>query len=315
MCDPTGDGQGFLVSHPNSPRVSWVIITHVVDEDLWRALASCRQAESDEIVLIVNGYDREACWDQITVEASEFGWTLKGPITVDPASEVGGEAGGFTPFEVSELPRFVETEVDGRHDDWEGRLRIVRSSGYGAPVNFSLGCYLAQGAWIARLDRDDVARPDRLAKQLDIVRACEGKHNLGLVYSAVTWITETGEVTPGPLPPLTHHEARRALRLRNRIWHPTWLIRKAALERAGFYPPVRYAEDYGLLLRLLWLGYELHATREPLTTVRKTFRRSRVAYADMARFMWRNGFREGRGTVWVLAALVQWAKAWLVGRA
>ena len=295
-------------------HVSWVVITHVVDPDLWRALASCRQAESDEIVLVVNGREREDCWRRLIAEASDDGWMLEGSTIASPGSVVVDEGVGFTPFVVSELPRFVEMELGARHDGWEGRLRLVRSRGYGAPVNFSLGCFLAQGAWIARLDRDDVARPDRLAKQLDIVRACEDKHNLGLVYSAVTWMTDTGKITHGPLPPLTHDAARRALRWRNRIWHPTWLIRKAALERADYYPLVRYAEDYGLLLRLLWMGYELHASPAELTMVCKTFRRSTTAYIDMAKYMWTYGFRSANGWVWVLAALVQVAKGIIKGR-
>lgn len=48
----------------------------------------------------------------------------------------------------------------------DARMRVVRSEHVGIVEALRTGCALATGEYIARMDADDIARPERLAQQL-----------------------------------------------------------------------------------------------------------------------------------------------------
>ena len=110
----------------------------------------------------------------------------------------------------------------------------------------NLGIAAATAPYIARIDADDVAEPDRLARQLEAMEQHEG---LGIVCTPVTFIDEHGRVTGATTS--AGEGILRGLRWKNVIAHPTVMVRRAALTEAGGYDGrAWHVEDYELWLRL-----------------------------------------------------------------
>jgi Glycosyl transferase family 2 len=104
----------------------------------------------------------------------------------------------------------------------EANLNLCRS--------LSKGVSLARGEFIARMDADDIAHPERLEKQLAIMRACP---DLNLLGTNVRWIDQNANVvghSQGISDPV---DLRWNMFFRNCFNHPTVMIRKSALERSG----------------------------------------------------------------------------------
>ena len=132
----------------------------------------------------------------------------------------------------------------------ESRLRVLNNPGAGLVAALNYGLAEARGALVARMDADDVARPERLARQVAFLDASP---DVALVGAQVAYIdaagAPTGERSNFPTAP---EAVSTALASRGCvIRHPTVLARKATLAAAGGYRPVcDRAEDYDLWLRL-----------------------------------------------------------------
>ena len=106
------------------------------------------------------------------------------------------------------------------------------------------GCRLAGGKYIAVMDADDIADPDRLAVQ---VRFMEENPEVGVVGSAYKLSDRNTTIVE----PVKWEEIRYVLMKTFCMLHPTLLIRKRDMEAIGFYKTESlYAEDYDLVLRL-----------------------------------------------------------------
>jgi hypothetical protein len=134
------------------------------------------------------------------------------------------------------------------------RLRLFRASHAGYATWLREGVRQARGEFIARMDADDVCRPQRFALQLDFLRrdpACSA------VGGAVLLIDPEGRPLRELKTPFAHEEID-ALLLRGRgdaIIHPTLMLRRVDLIAAGGYrPEAEPAEDLDLYLRLAERG-------------------------------------------------------------
>lgn len=151
-----------------------------------------------------------------------------------------------------ELLIIDDGSTDGAVDEIAGiedpRIRIVRNSrNLGLAATLNAGIDLACGEYFARMDQDDVAYPERLEKQLALLRA---DPNLDLV--AVRCITiSAADVALGLLPWACTHESITA-----RPWlgfylpHPTWMARTEWFRSHRYHiPEIHLSEDQELLLR------------------------------------------------------------------
>jgi glycosyltransferase involved in cell wall biosynthesis len=129
-------------------------------------------------------------------------------------------------------------------------IRLERNMGLAAALNVGIARILPLGyKYIARMDADDVAYPERLARQIAFL---EQNPQVGIVGSAARFIDETtGETIMWYRPPLTHEDIRRRLYFNNCFVHPTWVIRADVLVRVGAYSE-KYpaAEDYEFIRRI-----------------------------------------------------------------
>jgi glycosyltransferase involved in cell wall biosynthesis len=127
----------------------------------------------------------------------------------------------------------------------------------------NLGIKVSTAPFIARMDADDIAEPQRLARQQSFLEEWLG---VALVCSPVTIIDEQGQVSGAVRGAGT--QLFRELRWKNVIAHPTVMVRRSAVEQAGGYDPdARHVEDYELWLRLA-AAWQLAELPEPLLRYR-----------------------------------------------
>src|SRR5262249_22369281 len=133
----------------------------------------------------------------------------------------------------------------------DSRLVVERNDEQlGLAASLNGGLDRATGAYVARLDADDVAMPQRLGLQ---VARIEGEPRVGIIGSAVLDLDEGGR--PGRLHrmPAGPVAVRWQLLFSSPFFHPTVLLDRELLERNGlrYDPSFAESEDYDLWARLL----------------------------------------------------------------
>ena len=144
-------------------------------------------------------------------------------------------------------------------DDPRVRHLVNPRPGLGNALNFAI--WRASAPLIARLDADDVAEPDRLAKQ---VAMFEADPRLTVAGSQLRIIASDGRPIAQRRYPTEHDEIVDALQRYNAVAHPAVMFRK----EAGQYPDSGAAEDYELWCRLAAGGARFANHPEPLTRYR-----------------------------------------------
>lgn len=145
------------------------------------------------------------------------------------------------------------------------RIRVVSASRHGGiPTALNLGLTYCHAPYIARLDADDVALPERLQKQHAYLQESP---SVALVGSAAMTIAENGELLGISRVPGTERAIQRTLLLGSPCYQ-IWLARKEVYDRLDGYRSLSVAEDYDFLLRAVGAGFRLANIPEPLTKVR-----------------------------------------------
>jgi glycosyltransferase involved in cell wall biosynthesis len=159
-------------------------------------------------------------------------------------------AQSYRPFEVivvEDGSRDAE-DVVSRYGD---RVQYVWQENQGAAVARNTGAAMAQGSWLALLDDDDVWLPEKLDRQLALLRDFP---SLGFIHSNYFWL-RNGAREPRPEP--TIHSVpsgwvtQELILDRFSIATSTALIRAEVFRRiGGFNPAYRVVQDYDLWVRL-----------------------------------------------------------------
>ncbi len=166
-------------------------------------------------------------------------------------------------FEVLALDDGSRDRTGARLAAWaeaDARVRVFPSCGRGIVAALERLRREARAPFIARMDADDVARPERLATQLALLRAQPDIAACGtgiryfpraLVRSGYrryeSWINGLA----------TWSDVARDLFVECPIAHPTLMIRRDALRSVGGYRELEGPEDYDLVLRLAAAGRRL----------------------------------------------------------
>lgn len=132
----------------------------------------------------------------------------------------------------------------------DSRIRVIHQENTGLTRALIRGCREARADFIARQDADDVSTPERLEKQLKLLRAdCE----LGLVSCFAEYVGPENEYLTTVTRPADSSEATHAL-LNERAGppaHGTVMFRKSVYNAVGGYRSEFYfGQDADLWLRL-----------------------------------------------------------------
>jgi glycosyltransferase involved in cell wall biosynthesis len=123
----------------------------------------------------------------------------------------------------------------------------------------------ARAELVAFLDADDVAEPERLARQVSFLQA---HVKIALVGGQLRIIDRSGRLVGSRAYPTQHEAILRAMPYYNAIAQPAVMARKKVLLQAGGYTFPWPAEDYDLWSRLLLAGHRFENLAEPLTRYR-----------------------------------------------
>jgi glycosyltransferase involved in cell wall biosynthesis len=148
----------------------------------------------------------------------------------------------------------------------DARLRIITQPALGLVAALNRGLSEARARYVARMDADDIAAPERLARQAATLDASPDVAALG---SACRVVDRNGAVLRHRYPPTDAAEIRRALLIGNCMIHPTIMLRRAAvLQAGGYHPAFLLCEDFDLWLRLAE-HHDLLNLPEPLLDYRE----------------------------------------------
>jgi len=143
----------------------------------------------------------------------------------------------------------------------DGRVVLRRQEHRGLIEALNHGWRLARGTFIARMDADDICRPERLSKQVQYVEA----HADCVLLGTAAELIDTASRRVGLLtPPGDSETIGKRLRLGNVFVHGSILVPRVALEKVGGYDRAALlVEDYDLWCRLAALGRMANLT-DPL---------------------------------------------------
>lgn len=154
----------------------------------------------------------------------------------------------------------------------DSRVRIFPQQNKGRAESLNRGIELASGHYVARMDADDVAMPNRLQDQVNFL---EQHSDVGLLGGAYEVITSSGQVLGTFRCPLEDAAIRSNMRLWNAMLHSAVVMRKEiALASGGYRKALLDAEDYDLWLRM--------AERSQLANLPQTLVRYRVHPAQVS---------------------------------
>jgi glycosyltransferase involved in cell wall biosynthesis len=130
------------------------------------------------------------------------------------------------------------------------RLVVLRNDEQaGLAASLNRGLDVAAGRYVARLDDDDIASPERLERQLARIRA---EPRVAIVGSAVVDLDAEGEHGRTHRLPTGGAALRWHALFSSPFFHPTVLVDREALDRHGlrYDPAFLESEDYDLWMRL-----------------------------------------------------------------
>ena len=133
------------------------------------------------------------------------------------------------------------------------RVRVISRANTGQTQAAIDGINASTAPLIARMDADDLCKPDRLAKQ---VAAFDADPDLVLLGGAYDLIDPKGRLLTTVKQPLDNDTLQKiCLTGRTPICQPLAMFRREAYDRAGGYDPqIHNAEDLDLWLRLGEVG-------------------------------------------------------------
>lgn len=124
-------------------------------------------------------------------------------------------------------------------------VKIVHNDiNQGLTKSLNIGLQLAKGEFIARMDADDIATPDRLGKQVDFLNIHQ---DIAIVGTGVVSFGNE-HIFMSPAFGLSDQEAKCLLFFSSTLCHPSVMIRKCFLEKynLSYDENVLKAQDYDL---------------------------------------------------------------------
>ena len=165
------------------------------------------------------------------------------------------------------LPKELNNVIESFNTRYPNLFTVVA-----LPQNEGLGNALAKGMLlcrneiVARMDSDDYAFPDRMAKELDALT----QHDLDFVGSQIVEFMGNPRtpIAQSTLP-LSQRDIEAYSKRRNPFRHPSMVFRKSAVLEVGNYrADYLYFEDWDLFNRMIAAGYRTANVNEPLVAMR-----------------------------------------------
>ncbi len=206
----------------------------------------------------------ESIWQQ-TVSTDDFVLVCDGPLN-------------------DELDAVIN-EMRSRHPELHV-VRLEKNGGLGNALN--AGIKECKNELVARMDSDDISRPDRCERQM---KAFQNDPDLAIISGTVEEFIDTTDNIIGKRElPTTNENIRKFSRKRNPFNHPAVMFRKCVvIVFDGYSEKYHLFEDYYLWVRMLMNNAKAANIKEPVLYMRTPadlyMRRGGYKYAkDMIAF-------------------------------
>lgn len=162
----------------------------------------------------------------------------------------------------------VDSELSEEIESLKNRFNIKlapieKNVGLAKALNF--GLEFCTNEIVARMDSDDIAFPNRIETQLNLME------NSGADIISAPVLEFDGSIdniTAKKYLPKTHEEILKYARKRNPFNHPAVMFKKSVILENGGYSDYTYFEDYELFVRCLLNGAKGENSSEPLLYMR-----------------------------------------------
>ena len=165
------------------------------------------------------------------------------------------------------LTEELEQIIDSyRGNDSFTILALPENVGLGKALN--IGLTKCRNEFVARMDTDDISKPDRCEKQLLLLNQHD---KISVVGSAVgEFMQDPNKIVAYRDVPENHQAIAKRMKSRNPMNHMSVMFRKSHVVEAGSYQSCDLSEDYFLWVRMLQKGFTFSNINEPLVWVRTT---------------------------------------------
>lgn len=164
----------------------------------------------------------------------------------------------FTDFELILIcecgTTIEEQEILETFPALDSRIKIMYNTSFlGISASLNRGIRHASGEYIARMDADDIAREDRLEKQVAVLKQ---NPMITVCGSNVLFLNKNGDITQNKdIFPKTGDEIAASLLFYCCLRHPTIMMRKSFIVENGYYynESFQASEDFELWNRLAFV--------------------------------------------------------------
>ena len=173
---------------------------------------------------------------------------------------------------------------------------VVNEKNLGLGLALNEGLKACRNELVARMDTDDISKPDRCEKQL---RRFQEKPQLAIVGS---WIDEFVGVTENVISqrkvPTTSDAIYEYAKKRSAFNHPAVMYRKSAVLREGGYSDLKRNQDVDLFGKMLYAGHKAEnlgeallwfRSSDELAARRKSWENTKSYIATIRKF-WKMGY-------------------------
>jgi glycosyltransferase involved in cell wall biosynthesis len=165
------------------------------------------------------------------------------------------------------------------------RVRYFYKENGGVSTALNLGIREMNGDWVSWLSHDDAYKPDKIAKQMELLAQEQGKV---IPYTHIKYIDElSSPIDTYNYPPVAADKFVMEMLKENFIYGCSLLVPREAFDKVGlFNEALRTTPDYEMWLRLCKRKYRFKNIPEPLVLVRLhaemvTFKRENLLFKQI----------------------------------
>lgn len=173
---------------------------------------------------------------------------------------------------------------------------VVNKKNLGLGLALNVGLNACKNEFVARMDTDDISKPDRCEKQL---KRFEQKPQLSIVGSHIDeFVGDKTNVVSQRRVPTTSKAIYEYAKKRSAFNHPAVMYRKSAVLAEGGYADLKRNQDVDLFGRMLYKGHKAENIDEALLwfrssdelAVRRKSWENTKSYIATIRKFWKMGY-------------------------
>lgn len=158
----------------------------------------------------------------------------------------------------------VISEYQERYSDIFHVVALEKNVGLGPAL--AMGIQTCKNNLIARMDSDDIAVPHRCEMQL---KKMKENSEIGIIGSSVGEFIDTiDNIQAYRILPRTNEQIQKFARKRNPFAHPSVMLRKEDVLKAGNYRDYYLCEDYDMWIRMIQKGVQCYNFKDILVYMR-----------------------------------------------